>query len=173
MFTNVFTLVALLVAVSSGPLALLGCTSGSTRDAEPPKVAKPQPPVEVRLSFQGTPSPGARLDVTMHVRSLIDAPLITMKWILPEGVELDGQPSSWTASMRSGDVRVFRATVRLPDAQRYVIEGFATIQQGDGTTYAGVDSLVIDLAAQKEKPRESTVAPKTRDLKDVREYKTP
>lgn len=173
MLTNVFTVIALLVSVVSGPLALSSCTNGTTRDTEHSKAAKPQPPVEVRLSFLGTPSPGTTLDVTMRVRSLIDAPLITMKWILPEGVASDGHPSLWTASMQSGEVRDFHASVRLPDAQRYVIEGIATIQQGDGTSYAGVDSLVIDLGAQQEKPRESTTGIVTRDLKGVREYRTP
>jgi hypothetical protein len=173
MLTNVFASIALLASVVAGPLALMGCTNGTTRDTEPSKAEKPQPPVEVRLSFQGTPSPGASLDVTMRVRPLIDAPLVTMKWVLPEGVESDGQPSPWTASMRSGEFQEFHAAIRLPDAKRYVIEGIATIQQRDGTSYAGIDSLVIELGAQQEKPRKSATGIVTRDLKGVREYRTP
>lgn len=173
MLTNVFALIVLLASSLAGPFALLGCTNNPTRVAEHSKVAKPQPPVEVRLSFQGSPALGAPLDVTMRVRSLIDAPLITMKWIFPEGVEPDVQPSSWTASMRSGEVREFHSIVRFPDAKRYVIEGIATIQQEDGSRSAGVDSLVIDIETDKKKPHRSTVAPPTRDLKGVREYKIP
>jgi hypothetical protein len=172
MLTNVFALIVLLASVVVGPWALMGCTNGTTPDTELSKAEKPQPPVEIRLSFQGTPSPGTSLDVTMRVRPLIDAPLVTMKWVLPEGVESDGQPSPWTASMRSGEFQEFHAAIRLPDAKRYVIEGIATILQGDGTSYAGIDSLVIDLGTQQEKPRESATGI-TRDLKGVREYRTP
>ena len=173
MRTNVFALIALLALVVAGPGALMGCTNNPTHNTEPSKAEKPQPPIEVRLSFQGTPSHGVPLDVTMRVRSLIDAPLVTMKWVFPEGVESDGHPSPWTASMRSGDIQEFHAAIRLPDAKRYVIEGIATIQQGDGTRYAGVDSFVIDLGTQQEKPRESATGIVTRDLKGVREYRTP
>ncbi len=173
MLTNVFTMIALLVLVWSGPTALTGCTNGTTRDTEHSKAEKPQPPVEVRLSFQGAPSPGVPFDVTMRVRSLIDAPLVTMKWILPEGAESDGPQNSWTASMRSGEAQEFHAAIRLPGEKRSVIEGIATIQQRDGPSYAGVDSLVIDLGATQEKPRESIGGVKTRDLKGVREYTTP
>ena len=158
-------------------ISFSGCRDGITQAIEPIKNSKPQTPVEVKLSVQDTPAPGGTVRLTMQVRPLIDAPFIRMDFILPENIErIAGEPS-WAGPMAQGEIRTLEITVRLTEEKRYVVQGIATLQQQEGISYTGIDSLVIDLerADHGRQYGISSQSPKSikksRDEKDVIEFK--
>ncbi|MGH7274149.1 MAG: hypothetical protein ACREIQ_06825 [Nitrospiria bacterium] len=158
-------------------ISFSGCRDSITQATNPIKTSKPQTPVEVKLSMQDTPSAGGTVRLTMQVRPLIEAPLISMEFILPEDMErIAGEPS-WAGPMAQGEIRTLEITVHLIEEKRYVVQGIATLQQQEGTSYTGIDSLVIDLERSDHGGQYgiSTQSPKSikqsRDEKDVIEFK--
>ena len=98
-----------------------------------------------------------------RVGALLDPDVERILSLRPDLVITYGSQTDLEKQLARAGIRIFS----------YRHGGIATILQGDGTSYAGIDSLVIDLGTQQEKPRESATGIMTRDLKGVREYRTP
>jgi len=170
-------------------MSIAGCRDDPIHVTQAIKSPKPQVPVVVRLSMQDIPSLGGTVHLTLEVKPLMDAPLIRMGFILPEGLEIVSGQSSWIGQMGQGEIKTLEIMARIGDEKRYIVQGMATLQQQEGRSYTGVDSLVIDLerkgrtqigidtltpdpeSQDREKGQSNPIIKKSRDHKDVMEFK--
>lgn len=105
--------------------------------------AKPQAPIELRLSATPSTHEGRVAEVTLHVRPLVDAPKIRVAFVLPEGVALIDGDDVWEGTLTGGESRDVRISVRAPDREAYVIIGSATIHYPDGTRLGGSAAVTV------------------------------
>jgi len=160
-------------------VVLSGCRNSHTQVAEADQAPKPQSPVEVKLSLQGTPSVGEIVRLTLEVKPLIEAPLIRIAFILPEGLEaISGEPS-WAGTLAQGEMKTVEITARLTIEKQYIVQGMATLEQQPGRTYTAVDSLTINLQRQggtvvgvdQVQAKSTPAVKKSRDNRDLIEFK--
>jgi hypothetical protein len=175
-------LLAILITISS-------CTNSEIPGTESIRILKPTAPVQVKLSIQESPSQTGLAHLTMQVTSLMNTPLIRIKYILPEHLEVIGGEPLWNGSMIKGEIRTLEITVLFKNEERYVVQGIATIQHNEDRIYSAEDSIIIDFGRQggilagieaitpetghqsTEKGHSKPLTKKSRDLRDVIEFR--
>ncbi|MGH7272958.1 MAG: hypothetical protein ACREIQ_00670 [Nitrospiria bacterium] len=128
---------------------------------------KPLAPLEIELELGGIPQVGGEVPVLLKVRSLMDAPLVKILCILPDGVELISGPVSWEGELAAGSLKEMTLTLKMREAGRYLIRATSTIEYPGWARMGKAAALLIDLEKEsKEKIRPEKKEPLIRKEKD-------
>ena len=84
-------------------------------------------PIEVTLSADRTPQPGDVVNLTMAATPYLNGPALTLKWVLPPGVEmLSGTTDESFAAIAPGQTVQSQRQVRFPTAGVFNIKTAVT-----------------------------------------------
>ena len=128
---------------------------------------KPLAPLEIELELGGIPEVGGEIPVLLKVRSLMDAPVVKVLCILPDGVELISGLDNWEGALTAGSLKEMTLTLKVSAPGRYLIRATATIEYPGGAKMGKGAALLIDLEKEaKEKVRPEKKGPPIRKGKD-------
>ena len=128
---------------------------------------KPLAPLEIELELGGIPQVGGEVPVLVKVRSMMDAPLVKIRCILPEGVEMVSGLDTWEGELTAGSLKEMTLTLKVSAPGRYLIRATATIEYPGGAKMGKGAALLIDLEKEaKEKVRPEKKGPPIRKGKD-------
>ncbi|HLB02586.1 MAG TPA: hypothetical protein VJM77_05585 [Nitrospiria bacterium] len=128
---------------------------------------KPLVPLEIELELGGIPQVGGGVPVLLKVRSMMDAPMVKVLCILPEGVELISGPDSWEGELMAGSSKEMTITLKMGEPGKYLIRATATIEYPGGARMGKTAALLIDLEKEeKEKIKPEEKGPLIRKEKD-------
>lgn len=115
-------------------------------------VSKPLPPLEVQFIVTDEPVIGEETVLVLTVTPLVDTPQLTVRVHLPEGLTLVSGDEEWAGSLKRGEAKEVRVTIRVPDGRRYEVIGTAAAEFPDGARFSRSASLLIHLHRTTEKP---------------------
>lgn len=113
----------------------------------PAEAMKPMLPLTVRASLEGTPEPGRPVDVRLEIHSMINAPRATVRWILPDGVEMIADSVEWEGELTAGMPKVLNFVLSVEEAGRYLVRAKVLMEFLNGTQMGQTAHLWIDTMA--------------------------
>ncbi|MCC7352621.1 MAG: VWA domain-containing protein [Anaerolineae bacterium] len=102
--------------------------------------------ITVTLQADGAPAPGGTTLLTFTATPLADAPDLTVRWVIPEGVELLGEPTQSLGAVASGQTVTVRREVRFPKAGTYKIAAEAAYHWGTSARFAAAGVLFVTVS---------------------------
>ena len=125
-------------------LSSLLCCSGPLRP-EPthPTHMKADMPLEVSLSMSALSEPAGTFTLTLSAMPLMNAPLLTLDLILPDGLVVTSGVAHWEGAVAHGELKTLSLTMVVPDAAHYEVRGMATIALSDGARFVQADSVIV------------------------------
>jgi hypothetical protein len=128
---------------------------------------KPLAPLEIELELGGIPQVGGEVPVFLKVRSMIDAPLVKVLCILPDGVELISGLDTWEGELTAGSPKEMTITLKMGEPGKYLIRATGTIEYPGWAKMGKTAALLIDLEKEeKEKIKPEEKGPLIRKEKD-------
>ncbi len=102
--------------------------------------------IKVVLQADGAPLPGGTARLSIDATPLIDAPDLAIQWIVPAGVELQGEPVDSIGSVTAHQTEHGERTLKFPSAGTYKVIAVASYHPAKDITLAasGVLFFVID-----------------------------
>ncbi len=126
--------------------ALLGGSQSETTAGQSGQI--PESPLEVKLTFLGSPALRQPTQLIISVRSLVDAPEMQVSLQLPQGFELlQGSPQS-IISLKAGEKMTLRFTIRAIANGIWEIHVAAQAHQ-PGAWFMGRDTLYVKVDNEK------------------------
>lgn len=105
-------------------------------------------PIEVFLAADRTPQPGDVVNLTMTATPYLNGPVLTLKWVLPAGVELLGGATEESfAAIAPGQSVQSQRQVRFPTAGIYKVAVSAGLSPNVAQQLAYADVLYFIVAA--------------------------
>ena len=114
----------------------------------------------IEVTLQAGGAPGGTTMLTFTAQPLADAPDLTVRWVVPDGVELLGEPSQSLGAVASGQTVTVRREVRFPKAGTYKIAAEAAYTWGTSARFAAAGVLFFTVS--KGAPRISEKDPAAR-----------
>lgn len=133
----------------------------------------PSAPLEMVLESTGVAAVDAELTVTLTVRPLIDAERLTVKIMLPEGVDRVSGETEWAGAVRAQESRIVSLVVRPRRAEFLVIQAAARIEFPDGTVLGDLRSLDLPLGQRSKQtlglssPKKTTTGEPVIEFRDA------
>jgi hypothetical protein len=122
----------------------VGIPAGTPSKARPaPRLAKPDPPIDLEILYETEPAPGAPARVVLGYTSDIDLLDCRLSVRLPDGVTLAEGAATWRGSIARGQKMTHRMAVRLPDTRRRELIVTVTGDVGGGTRVVRSASVVF------------------------------
>ncbi|MBI3811093.1 MAG: hypothetical protein HY283_02645 [Nitrospirae bacterium] len=112
---------------------------------------KPRGPLDLAMSTDASPAPGAVVGVTFTVTSRMDVPLLAVSVELPEGLPHVDGPLHWTGPAAKDQPIVLTFHVGPLGAQSYDVIGRATVSLPNGSTWTQAASILLE-PVKHEKP---------------------
>ena len=105
-------------------------------------------PIEVTLAADRTPQPGDVVNLTMAATPYLNGPALTLKWVLPAGLELLGGTTDESfAAIAPGQTVQSQRQVRFPSVGTYKVAVSATLSPNPAQQLAYADVLYFIVAA--------------------------
>jgi len=82
---------------------------------------------------------------------LMDAPLLTLDLILPDGLVTTSGTEHWEGPVARGELKTLSLTIVVPDAAHYEVRGMATITFSDSTRFVRADSVIVSTSPSAPK----------------------
>jgi len=149
---------------------------------QPAEAVKPMAPLEVSLELGGTPQVGGEVPVILRLRSMVDAPLVKIRCILPKGVERVSGQDTWEGEMVAGALKELTLMIKIKEPGQHILRATAMIEYAGGANIGQGTSLSIEVGVasepaigiesrQKAKPekKEPTIR-KGKDGQEIREF---
>jgi hypothetical protein len=136
---------------------------------------KPMAPLEVTLELGGVPQVGGEVPVLLKVRSLFDAPLVKIRCMLPNGVEIVSGQDTWEGELTAGSLKEMTIILRVKESGQHVVRALATIEYPGGSKVGKGAALLIKLGTESEqkvrpdKKRPLTIR-KGKDGQDIADF---
>jgi len=108
-------------------------------------------PLEVSLSMRALSEPAGTFTLTLSAMPLMDAPLLTLDLILPDGLVTTSGTEHWEGPVARGELKTLSLTIVVPDAAHYEVRGMATITFSDSTRFVRADSVIVSTSPSAPK----------------------
>ncbi len=115
-------------------------------------VKKPQGPIALQFSTEGSIAVGSEVTVTLTVTPLISSESTTVSILLPEKLSLLGGDTSWTGPLEKNQSHVLTIQVRPELAESLEIRAHAVLALVGGSQMSRHAVLMLDLDPDKPKP---------------------
>lgn len=120
--------------------------TGFSLAGQPAEAVKPMAPLEVSLELGGTPQVGGEVSVLVRVRSMVDAPWIRVRCILPKGVEMVSSQDTWEGELVAGSMKEVTFILKVKAPGQHLVRAMANIKSSEGFQMVRGASLLIDLS---------------------------
>lgn len=112
---------------------------------------KPRGPLDLAMSTDATPVPGAVVGVTFTVTPRVDAPQLDVSVELPEGLPHADAPLHWTGPAAKDQPIALTFQVGPLGTQSYEVIGRATVSLPNGSVWTQAASILLE-TVKHEKP---------------------
>lgn len=144
-------------------LALIGLLM----TAQPAVGVKPMAPLKVEIGLGAAPQVGGEFPVLLKVGSMMDAPLVKVQCILPEGVVVISGEDTWEGELKEGSVKEMTVILSVRKPGKYLIRAVVEIEYPGGSHIGREVTLLIDLEQKTiEKIKPGNQGPSIRKGKD-------
>ena len=114
-------------------------------------------PLEVSLSMRALFEPTGTFALTLSAMPLMNAPLLTLDLILPDGLTVTSGTEHWEGPVAHGELKTLSLTIAVPDAAPYEVRGMATITFADGARFVQADSVTVSTSPSPPKSSHGSI----------------